>query len=507
MKNNNKKISEILNNQRLRKELACKSHYWFFHIYLSHYVKYETADFQRELFEITEDQNINRAVIVAFRGSAKSTIFSLSYPIWAVLGKQQKKFVVLLGQTYQQVRLMLNNIKREFEMNDLLRKDFGRLEFEADEWRADSIIIPKLDAKISAFSSGESIRGIRHIVHRPDLIICDDVEDLQSVKTKELRDKVSQWFRGDIIPAGDENTKIVVIGNLLHEDSLIIRLKESIEKEEYRGIFRAYPLIDEENNILWPGRYPDKLSIEKLKKSIGDEIAWSREYLLKIISDEGRVVHPEWIHYYHELPDKNKLRPRLIVIGMDLAISEKTTADYTAMVPAYIYGYGEDLKIYILPNIINKRLTFPQTIQEAKILYSLVKCNMKPKIYVEDVGYQVVTQQQLLIEGMMAEPVKVYGLDKRTRLCLTTDYIKSVKILFPWKGAEILIQQLIGFGVEKHDDLVDAFTLIINKTIETDVPRSSGISLGDGGRTIVSINEIDRVLGHNTDGDIMSKQF
>jgi len=501
-----------LNNQRLRKALAYKSHIWFFHIYLAHYVKYETAPFQRELFGITEDETIKKAVIVAFRGSAKSTIFSLSYAIWAVLGQQQKKFVVLLGQTHQQVKLMLNNIKREFETNELLRRDFGKLELEADEWRADSIVIPKLDARISAFSTGESIRGIRHLTSRPDLIVCDDVEDLQSVKTRDLRDKISQWFRGDIIPAGDENTKIIVVGNLLHEDSLIIRLKESIEKGKFGGIFRAYPLINDEGKILWPGRYSDLHAIEKLKKSIGDDSAWHREFLLTIISDEERVVHPEWIHYYDKLPDKNKLRPRLIVIGVDLAISEKTTADYTAMIPIYVYSFGEELEIYVLPNIVNKRLTFPQTLQEIKKLYSDIEYGMRPRIYVEDVGYQVVTVQQLKNEGFLAEPIKVYGLDKRTRLSLTTDYIKSGKILFPkrWTNSrvDLLILQLIGFGVEKHDDLVDAFTIVVNKIIEEDRPRTPGIKLSEGGgKTIVSISEIDRVLGHSTDEDIMSKQF
>jgi predicted phage terminase large subunit-like protein len=508
MKENKENISKILNNQKLRKTLAYKSHIWFFHIYLSHYVKFETAPFQRELFGITEDETIKKAVIVAFRGSAKSTIFSLSYAIWAVLGQQQKKFVVLLGQTHQQVKLMLNNIKREFETNELLRRDFGKLELEADEWRADSIVIPKLEARISAFSTGESIRGIRHLTSRPDLIVCDDVEDLQSVKTRDLRDKIYQWFRGDIIPAGDESTKIIIVGNLLHEDSLIIRLKESIEEGKFGGVFRSYPLINNEGDVLWPGRYPDPLAIEELKKSVGDEIAWSREYLLTIISDEGRVVHPEWIHYYDSLPDKNKERPRLIIIGFDPAISQESTADYSAAIMAYVYGFGENLNIYILPYILNRRLNFPQTIEEIKKLTTYAEFGMRPRIYVEDVSYQAVLVQQLIIVGLFAESVKVYGRDKRARLVLTTDYLRAGKILFPRYGAEILIQQLIGFGVEKYDDLVDAFTTMINKLIEDDKPRTPGIKLGEsGGKTIVSISEINRILGHTADKDIMSKNF
>lgn len=44
--------------------------------------------------------------------------------------------------------------------------------------------------------------------------------------------------------------------------------------------------------------------------------------------------------------------------------------------------------------------------------------------------------------------------------------IKSGLIKFPRKGCEKLIEQLVGFGVEKHDDLADAFSLLINSTLD-----------------------------------------
>ena len=40
--------------------------------------------------------------------------------------------------------------------------------------------------------------------------------------------------------------------------------------------------------------------------------------------------------------------------------------------------------------------------------------------------------------------------------------IKTGKILFPKKGCEELLRQLVHFGVEKHDDLADAFSVLIN---------------------------------------------
>lgn len=56
--------------------------------------------------------------------------------------------------------------------------------------------------------------------------------------------------------------------------------------------------------------------------------------------------------------------------------------------------------------------------------------------------------------------------DKRTRLVLTANMIKNGQILFPRKGAEDLIQQIVHFGVEKHDDLADAFVNLANSLLD-----------------------------------------
>jgi len=43
-------------------------------------------------------------------------------------------------------------------------------------------------------------------------------------------------------------------------------------------------------------------------------------------------------------------------------------------------------------------------------------------------------------------------------------------VFFPKDASKDLIQQLVYFGVEKHDDLVDAFTIVLHKAIEEDRP-------------------------------------
>ncbi len=117
-------MSWIRRNRFLRKKLARLSHTMFFVIYFHGYMKYKTADFQREIFRITEDGKTKMAVISAFRGSAKSTICGMSFPIWAMIS-DKARFIVLASQTRNQARQQLKNIREEFENNPLLKNDFG----------------------------------------------------------------------------------------------------------------------------------------------------------------------------------------------------------------------------------------------------------------------------------------------------------------------------------------------------------------------------------------------
>lgn len=463
------------------------SHYWFFHIYFSHYIKYQTADFQREIFTITENEQNKLAVIVAFRGSAKSTIASLSFPIWAMLGKLQKKFIIITSLTSNQSRLLLTAIKNELETNELLINDFGPFDEDDQEWRSNSLVIRKYGTRISSFSTGEAIRGSKHNQYRPDLIICDDIEDLSSVKTKESRDKTHQWLTGEVIPAGDTNTKVAVVGNLLHEDSVICRLDENINEGILNGVFRKYPLLDEHETPLWPGKFPDQQSIRNLQSQVANDQAWHREYLLHIISDAERVIHPEWIQYYDRLPGKsNPTGFQFIATGVDLAISQKHYADNTAMVSVQTHRIGSKYMFYILPNPINQKLSFPDTEQMLKDISML----LDSYLYIEEVGYQASIIQDLTQDGYHATGVSPKSQDKRTRLSLISHLVKNGTILFPKFGCEDLIKQMVGFGIEKHDDLVDALTTlilgIIGKPPYTGEVRSVPIENFYNSRTISS---------------------
>ena len=395
--------ARMFRDRKIRTAITRQSHFMFFHFYFAHYVKYPTAPFQREMLHLSEQRDIRNLFIVAFRGSAKSTIFTTSYPVWAILGKQQKKFVLILCQTQAQAKQHMMNLRRELESNMLLKNDLGPFK-EDNEWGSSSLVFSRLNARITAISTEQSMRGLRHNQHRPDLIIGDDLEDLASTKTREGRNKTYQWLTGEVIPAGDRETRLVIVGNLLHEDSLMMRLKEDIEKNRINGVFKSYPLLQGET-ILWPGKYPEMEAIEEEKRKAANEFAWQREYLLNIVPDAEQAIQREWIQYYDEVPDyhfffvdptQSVRSHKEVRIGVDPAISKEDAGCFTAIVPGILYEIKRDdiyaeneYVLYILPNIVNKKMDFPETVETCKVLngnYVDVNIYCPPVFIVEDVG-------------------------------------------------------------------------------------------------------------------------
>jgi len=461
-----KKISQ---NSNFRKELARQSLIWFAKIYFSKYLFYKTAPFQKEIYKILQDDDNDLLdEIIAHRGSAKTTMAMLFYPIWAMINRR-KHHIVLISDTFSQVKDHIYNLKNELESNTRLIKDFGPFDVKMEtgkkeEWQKSSMIIPNYDVKIVGKSTGQRIRGTRYKQYRPDVLVIDDIEDLEMVRTKEQRDKTHRWFTGSVIPAGEKDrTKKVLIGNLLHKDAIMNRIKKEIQEGKRNGRVFEFPIMDSKGEILWKGKYPDMKAIEAEKKNVsgGTMIgmrAWQREYMLKLVPEEGQIIKDEWIQYYDSVPDD------IIVFrgtGVDLAISKKASADYTAMVSGKLAEEKEKPKVYVMPNPVNERLSGFETTERARrVSLGLGDNENLTPLWVEDVAYQRMQVEAMIKAGLPATSIKV-STDKRARLMTISSYVENGTVVFPRKGCEDLLLQLTGFGVEAHDDLVDAFVYMV----------------------------------------------
>ncbi len=461
-------IRRMVEDPVFRRAICEGSLYWFSQYYFHKEGNARTPDFHREILNDLQNLVDETYVIAAARGMGKSTLANLIYALWRILCKDEK-FVIILSATQRQSDVLLENVRDELEDNDHITEDFGPVKRSTDQWGRAGLEVGNYDAKIIAGSVEQSIRSLKHRQYRPGLFILDDVEDATSVKSSDAREKLLERYVRDIVPAGSEDTKIVILGGILHQNSFVAHMKKLILEKKVRGLYREYPFF-KNGACIWPERFPDQEAIDRLRLKSGSEIAWRQEYLLEVISTEDAVIKPEWLEGqdYDDMPDDADLRR--ILISVDPAVSEDDKAAFTAIVIFYEYVIKGKTKLYIAAHPVNERLSFHDINERIKNLYRVHAARGPVEVVVEGIAAQQYITQELGRDGIYARPVTVKG-DKRERLAMAGAAVQAKLVYFHRTGCEALKEQLIGFGYELYKDLADAFSQGINELLKTNEPE------------------------------------
>ena len=309
-----KEIAAILANSNLRKSLARENPMWFCLTYLRHHLNYPLAPFHLEMLHLIKNERHKFIAVMAFRESGKSIIMNMANILWSILGQPQKKFAVVVSKTQDQAKTHFGNLKEELMHNELLRADFGPFAENEREWNKTSLELFYHGSKIVSVSTEQGIRGMKYGALRPDLIVCDDIEDVSAAEDKSSREETLLRFSSEILPLGSSGTRIFVLGNLISNESLLMRLKKDIGEKNIDGIFRAYPIIDDERRILWPEKYRNIENVHKLSKRF-PKVVWVREFLLKSLSANGHeLIRPIFLDdaFKREYGGEKKLPPKQI---------------------------------------------------------------------------------------------------------------------------------------------------------------------------------------------------
>ncbi|MCB7129310.1 MAG: hypothetical protein J3T61_07220, partial [Candidatus Brocadiales bacterium] len=125
-----------------------------------------------------------REAVAAPRGHGKSVLMGLVYPLWAIC-TGRKRFIVIISSSSTISEGFLGAIIRELKENGLIRMDFGEL-VGREKWTSTEILCSN-GVRVAAKGVGSSLRGMRSFESRPDLVICDDLEDDEGVLSAEQR--------------------------------------------------------------------------------------------------------------------------------------------------------------------------------------------------------------------------------------------------------------------------------------------------------------------------------
>lgn len=460
-------MKEMTENKFMR-ILVCKdSFYHFLMNYLQEDFELKPADFHKEMIDALDSiDDVNRYIaIMGFRGSAKSTILE-AFALWSLINGKHN-FIIFIRSTIDDAKMSLANIRNRIEESKELQEDFNIVLSDQkshdfrEKWSESQITVG--ECTIMARSKGQKIRGKKFKKSRIDLIIGDDMEDVKDADTMEKREATRKWFFTEVMPATKQgvlaaNVKVILLGNLVHKDCLIKHLAKS-------KIVRVleFWLYDKEGNITWPGLYPNAEAVEaEHQKTLiaGEglgEVIWQREYLGKEVDPEDMILKLSEIQYY---PDEWLQRQAVSAgVGVDFAISEKQKADYTAMCKGMdVKNDDGERRLLILKNNVQERMNFQNTIKKAVEINEIMPHGTK--FYPEKVNYQQAAIEIMIKNGLSVTPMPATG-DKKARISAACFYVKNGRVLFPKSGADDVITNLVGFGIEDHDDLADAFAYLV----------------------------------------------
>ncbi len=176
--------------------------------------------------------------------------------------------------------------------------------------------------------------------------------------------------------------------------------------------------------------------------------SFKREFLAEWVGTVGARIQREWIKYFDTLP------PRLdIGMGVDLAISQKTEADYTAVC---VLGRDKKGTIYVIA-VERAKIGFGET----QTFVKRIADKYKPStIVIESVAYQEALVQQL----QATTKLNIKGIkstkDKITHFGPLEGRIEHGQVLLSRDLPEYFEDELLHFPIDGwHDDTVDAFSL------------------------------------------------
>ena len=240
-----------------------------------------------------------------------------------------------------------------------------------EKWTSREIIVNRetkeKDPTISTVGAGGAI-----LSRRSDWIIADDILNKDNTRTVESRKKVEEWWKDIVMPVLDPTHGRLIwiatafnledLSHLLAKDptfDIIFVYKAIMREASNQKLWEQYKYLllnkgkqkadqyykknkkkmDKGAVVLWPERWPYKRLFDE-RVSLGTR-SFNLMYQNEAISEETAVIKSEWVEKCKDedrvlipryVVHESDLGPITIAQGVDLAISEKTTADWNVII-------------------------------------------------------------------------------------------------------------------------------------------------------------------------------
>lgn len=292
-------------------------------------------------------------------------------------------------------------------------------------------------------------------------IIDDMYKDDQEAQSDKISDTIWSWYQTVFSArAYLHDYRMIAIMTRWHNWDLIGRLQE-VEPEEWDTLY--IPAIENEGEPeeLWRSSFEERFPIKELKKvkKVKSPSQWQALYQCNPIPEGNGDFKQDMFKYYNEIDITSSLWRLKRYTFVDPAISQKDSADYTAIVTIWVDELGQ---IYIL-DVVRERMTPDKII---KTIFDKYDKYTPEKVWLEVVAFQkmlaIEIQKEMNNRGkyFTLEEVTPMG-EKNARMKTILSPIYEKRSVYHIKGdvnQEMLEKEILSFPNSRHDDCMDALS-------------------------------------------------
>lgn len=418
-----------------------------------------------------------------FRGSAKTTIFGEYLFLYLAVYGELPEFgkidlaLYVSDSIENGVKNMRKNLEFRWENSEFLQKYVPQARFTDIRWEFTNIDGKKLVVK--GYGAKTGVRGAKEMGKRPQLAVLDDLvsdEDARSATViNSIEDTVYKAVDYALHPT---RYKVIWSGTPFNaRDPLYKAVESGAWTVNVYPVCEDFPCTREEFRGAWEDRFTYDFVMEKYNKAMkaGKVDTFYQELMLRIISDDERLIQPgEIIWYNRSNVLKNKHRFNFY-ITTDFGTSATQSNDFS-VISVWAYNSHGD---WLWVDGICKKQLMDKNIED---LFKFVQ-RYKPQA----VGVEVSGQQGgfvTWIQSQMIERNTYFTLasdnnknspgirpntNKLVRFNIVVPLFKLHKIWFPEElkaspemrecMTEVSLATLKGLKA-KHDDFIDTISML-----------------------------------------------
>ena len=422
-------------------------------------------------------------VNLCFRGAAKTTLFFEYFILFLAFYGYLPNFgeidyLIYVSDSMENgVKSARKNVEFRYENSEFLKEWVPYAHFTDNFIEFRNKDGKKLACKM--FGAKTGIRGTKLFGKRPVMAILDDLisdDDATSrVQMQAIKDTV---YKGVDYALDPKRRKVIFNGTPFAKDDIMIEAVESGAWDvNVWPVCEQFPCSREEFRGAWEDRFDYDFVMKAYQRAVlnGKVAAFMQEMMLRISSDEERLIQDEDIREYSRKSLLEYKSAYNFYITTDFATSENQSADFS-VISVWAYNAQGD---WFWVDGVCERQTMDKSVND---LFRLVQ-EYRP----QSVGIEVTGQQGAFIKWLQGEMMNrnvwfnfasseksgAPGIrpvvNKLTRFNLVVPLFKAGKMYFP---AEMKASKIMGYfysqmklathnGLKGKDDCIDTISMLM----------------------------------------------